>query len=85
MRHSGARGSTVDAVATPSATSGTPTVRLTTSTCGSLIWAAGNDWTNDTVPVAASGQVIVHKFVDTRVGDSFWTQDMTTPTPPKPA
>jgi hypothetical protein len=75
-------GSTVGAVATQSATSGAPTVTLTPSTCGSLIWAAGNDWTNDTVPVAAGGQAIVHKFIDTRVGDSFWTQDMTTPTQP---
>jgi hypothetical protein len=75
-------GSTVGAVATQSATSGAPTVTLIPSTCGSLIWAAGNDWTNDTVPVAAGGQGIVHKFIDTRVGDSFWTQDMTTPTQP---
>jgi hypothetical protein len=75
-------GSTVGAVATQSATSGAPTVTLIPSTCGSLIWAAGNDWTNDTVPVAAGGQAIVHKFIDTRVRDSFWTQDMTTPTQP---
>ena len=75
-------GSTVGAVAPNSATGGAPTVTLTPSTCGSLIWAAGHDWTDDTVPVAAGGQAIVHKFIDASGGDSFWAQDMTTPTQP---
>ncbi|HEY3611827.1 MAG TPA: Ig-like domain-containing protein [Pseudonocardiaceae bacterium] len=75
-------GSTVGTVATNAATSGAPTVTLTPSTCGSLIWAAGHDWTNDTVPVAAGGQAIVHQFIDTNAGDSFWAQDTTTPTQP---
>lgn len=75
-------GSTVGAVATSSGTGGGPTVTLTPSSCGSLIWASGHDWTNDTVPVAAGGQAIAHKDIDTRAGDSYWVQDLTTPTQP---
>jgi hypothetical protein len=75
-------GSAVGAVATNSATSGGPTVTLTPSSCGSLIWASGHDWTNDTVPVPASGQAIAHKDIDTRGDDSYWVQDLTTPTQP---
>jgi hypothetical protein len=44
------------------------------------VWAAGHDWTHSTAPVAASGQSLVHVFVDKSVHDSFWTQKVTAPT-----
>ena len=73
-------GSTVGAVATSSGASGAPTDKITPTGCDSVIWAAGHDWTHNTVPVAATGQTLVHLFVDARVHDSFWTQSVTAPT-----
>jgi hypothetical protein len=59
---------------------GTPSVTLTPTTCNGLIWAAGHNWSHSTVPVPVPGQKIQHQFLDTRVGDSFWTQTVTAPT-----
>ena len=73
-------GTAVGAVATSSGTSGAPKDTLTPKGCDSLVWAAGHDWTHNTVPVAVSGQTLQHLFVDSRVHDSFWTQSVTAPT-----
>ncbi|HEX2904661.1 MAG TPA: Ig-like domain-containing protein [Jatrophihabitans sp.] len=59
---------------------GTPKATLTPNACGSLVWASAHDWTYDTVPVPVTGQTLVHSFIDHRVRDSFWTQQVSAPT-----
>jgi Bacterial Ig domain len=70
----------VGAVATTSGLQGAPTAVLTPTSCGSLLWAAGDDWSHATAPVPVSGQSLVHQFLDTHVHDSFWVQRVDTPT-----
>ena len=70
----------VGATATGAGTTGQPTAKVTPLGCNSLVWASGHDWTHSTAAVAATGQTIVHQFVDKRVHDSFWTQKVNTPT-----
>jgi hypothetical protein len=57
-----------------------PSTTLTPTSCNSLVWAAGHDWSQATAPIAAAGQTLVHTFVDKRVHDSYWTQSVGTPT-----
>jgi hypothetical protein len=70
----------VGAVAGASGLSGAPTVTLQPSTCGSLVWAAGHDWSHAVTPVPVAGQSLVHSFVDTRSHDSYWTSKVNAPT-----
>jgi hypothetical protein len=70
----------VGAVGVNSGVSGMPTDVITPAGCNSLIWASGHDWTHNTTPIPAAGQVLVHSFVDGRIHDSFWTQRVTAPT-----
>jgi hypothetical protein len=65
------------AAAGASAASGAPGVSLTTTRPGSLVYAVGNDWDSATARTVSNGQTIVHEWVDTRVGDTFWTQTPT--------
>ena len=43
--------------------------------------AYGNDWDKATARTPVSGQVLVHQKVDTQVGDTYWVQSITTPSP----
>ena len=70
----------VGATAVGAGTTGTPMATITPQACGSLVWAAGHDWTRSATPVAAAGQTLVHSFIDHRVLDSFWTQKVDDPT-----
>jgi beta-lactam-binding protein with PASTA domain len=56
------------------APSGGPAVSLTTTRAGSLVYAVGNDWDRAVARVLGPGQAMVHQFVDTAVGDTFWVQ-----------
>jgi hypothetical protein len=67
------------ASATASASNGAPTVSLTTTRAGSLVYGAGNDYDNAVGRVVGAGQALVHQWVDTGVGDTFWTQYRTLP------
>ena len=62
-----------------SAASGAPSVSLTTTGARSLVYAVGNDWDSATNRTTDAGQSIVHEWVDTIVGDTFWTQAVTAP------
>lgn len=70
----------VGAVATGAGTKGAPSTTLKPTACDSLVWAAGHDWTHNTVVAAAKGQTLVHTFLDPRVHDTFWTQSVDAPT-----
>ncbi len=69
----------VGAVQTASAASGAPTVSLTTTRAGSLVFGVGNDWDSSVARTVGSGQTIVSQWIDTSVGDTFWAQRLTSP------
>ena len=72
MAFAGATG--VGASNTANAASGPPTVSLTTTRAGSLIYGVGNDWDRAVARTVPGGQTKVHEWVDTSVGDTFWVQ-----------
>ena len=75
MAFAGAGG--VGASATANAKTGAPTVSLTTTVAGSLVYGAGNDYDRAVVRTPGSGQAIVHQWLDTAIGDSYWVQNRT--------
>jgi hypothetical protein len=62
-----------------SAISGAATVSLTTTAAGSLVFGVGNDWDSATARALGIGQSMVHQWVDTPSGDTFWVQQLTAP------
>ena len=73
----GATGTGASAVA--SASSGAPTVSLTTTKAGSLVYGVGNDWDRAIARVLGANQTMVHQWVDTAVGDTLWIQARSSP------
>ena len=65
----------VGAVQTGNAASGAPTVSLTTTRAGSLVYGVGNDWDNSVGRTVGSGQAMSSQWVDTTAGDTFWLQN----------
>ena len=53
---------------------GAPSVSLVAQAAGSAVYAVGNDWDSATARTVPGGQTMVHQFVDTAVGDTFWVQ-----------
>jgi len=66
--------------ATANASTGAPTVSLTTTKAGSWVYAVGNDFAHATARTVGPGQTMVHQFVDTTTGDTYWTQAANIPT-----
>lgn len=62
-----------------SAATGAPSVGLTTTGQGSVVFGVGNDWDDATARTVGAGQAMVHQWVDTAVGDTFWTQRIVRP------
>lgn len=60
--------------ATASAASGAAGVSLTTSAPASLVFAVGNDWDNATARTLPTGLVSLDQWVDTRTGDTMWSE-----------
>jgi hypothetical protein len=58
-----------------SAASGAPSVTLTTTGVDSLVFGAGNDWDTATARTPGVNQVLVHQWLDTGTGDTFWAQN----------
>lgn len=63
-----------------SAGRGAPSVSLTAQQAGSWVFGVGNDWDRAVARTLPSDQSIVHQWVDTGVGDTFWSQRVTAPT-----
>ncbi|HEY7072486.1 MAG TPA: LamG-like jellyroll fold domain-containing protein [Acidimicrobiales bacterium] len=70
----------IGATAAKSATTGAPSVSLTTTVDGSWVHGAGNDWDGAVARAPAAGQDLLHQFVDSPVGDTFWAQRTTSVT-----
>lgn len=64
----------VGATAAASGGTGAPAVGLSTTVDGSWVHAVGNDWDGAVARTLAEGQEMVHEWVDTGVGDTFWAQ-----------
>jgi hypothetical protein len=71
--------STISNVRSASSPSGQPTVTVTTSMTGAWVWAVGNDWDNGIPRSPALGQSLASQFVDSNIGNTFWTQRQTSP------
>jgi len=75
---SGADTTTSGAVGTGNATTGAPTVSLTTTTSGSWVWAVGDDWDSAVAHAVGTGQTKFDEFLG-GTGDTYWTQSQTAP------
>lgn len=64
----------IGASSTANGVSGAPSVTLTTTAAGSLVYGAGNDYENAIGRTPGSGQSLVQQWVDTRTGDTYWVQ-----------
>ena len=58
---------------------GAPSVSLTTTRAGSLVYGVGNDWDGAVARTVGDSQEIVHQWLDTGVGDTFWVQKRSAP------
>lgn len=77
MAFSNSRG--IGTSATANGASGAPTVSVTTTMAGSLVYGAGNDYDNAIARTPGSGQAIFHEWLDTVTGDTYWVQGRITP------
>jgi hypothetical protein len=64
----------VGASVAASGSSGAPTVSLTTTKATSLVFAVGTDWDRAVARTLPTGWVILDQWVDTAVGDTYWSQ-----------
>jgi hypothetical protein len=62
-----------------SAPTGPPDVYVPGVQTGSWVFAVGNDWDGAVARTPVSGQTLVHQWIDTQVGDTFWVQSMAAP------
>ncbi|HEY4990778.1 MAG TPA: Ig-like domain-containing protein, partial [Nakamurella sp.] len=72
VTYAGAAG--VGSSAVRSAATGAPSVGLTASTAGSLVYGVGNDYDTATARTIGAGQSVVNQWLDTSSGDTFWAQ-----------
>jgi hypothetical protein len=62
-----------------SAPSGAPDIFLPGVSAGNWVFAVGNDWDNAVARAPVSGQVLVHQWLDTGTGDTYWVQSTAAP------
>jgi hypothetical protein len=61
------------------ALSGAPDIPLPGVLAGDWVFAVGNDWDRAIARTPVSGQVLVHQWLDTQSGDTYWVQSTATP------
>ncbi|HUI49489.1 MAG TPA: N,N-dimethylformamidase beta subunit family domain-containing protein, partial [Acidimicrobiia bacterium] len=66
----------VGSVVAAGAVNGAPTANLVTTGANSLVYGVGNDWDTATARALPTGQTLVHQWVDTTSGDTFWVQSI---------
>ena len=74
---SGASG--VGASAGASAASGAPTARIVATAAGSWVFGVGNDYDSATARTLGSGQTMLHQWLETTLGDTYWVQRLANP------
>ncbi len=70
----------IGASAAANARTGAPSVSLTATATGSLVYGAGNDYDNALARTVGTGQAKVHEWLDTAIGDTYWVQRRTAST-----
>ena len=65
-----------------SAATGAPTASLTTQGANSLVFGVGNDWDGSGAHTVGSNQTMVHQYLSTVTGDTFWVQRQNATTQP---
>jgi hypothetical protein len=70
----------VGATAAAAGATGAPSVKLTTTEDGSLVFGVGNDWDNATPRTLPAGWTMLDQWSNASVGDDYWTQYTTNPT-----
>jgi hypothetical protein len=71
----------VGASASANAASGAPTGSVTTTRNNSWVFGVGTDWSNATARTVPANQIMVHQYVGTAIGDTYWVQRQTSTTP----
>jgi len=64
-----------------SATSGAPSASLTTARINSWVFGVGQDFDNAIARTPGSSQSLVHQYLATNTGDTYWVQMQNAPTP----
>jgi Bacterial Ig domain len=62
-----------------SAATGAPTVAVTTTKAGSLLYAVGNDYDNPVAYKVGINQTLDDQWLDSSTGDTYWVQNETYP------
>lgn len=70
----------IGATSHANAGAGAPTISLTSTRAGSLVFGAGNDWDGAVARTVGTGQAMVHEYHDTVSGDDFSAQKVTAAT-----
>ncbi|GFO54938.1 hypothetical protein GMSM_19450 [Geomonas sp. Red276] len=71
----------IGAVGSGSASSGAPTASLTTTRANSWVFGTGNDWSAAVARTVGPGQSLVHQYLSTATGDTYWVQSQAGATP----
>jgi Bacterial Ig domain len=53
---------------------GAPSIALTTTVAGSMVFGSGNDWDRAIARTIGPNQTMVHQWVDSATGDTYWVQ-----------
>lgn len=78
---SGTNGSgAIGAVVSANSSAGAPAATLTTTRANSWVFGVGTDWDNPTARTLGPNQTMVHQYL-APVGDAYWVQRTTSPTP----
>lgn len=64
-----------------SAASGAPTASLVTTRNNSWVFGVGNDYDNAIARTPGTAQSLVHQYLASSTGDTYWVQMQTAPTP----
>ena len=71
----------IGASSAASAATGAPNVLLTTTVAGAVVYGIGNDWDRAVARTLGPGQTMVHQWVDSTTGDTYWVQALIGPVP----
>ncbi len=71
----------IGASSSAGAASGAPKTSLTTNQPGSWVLGSGNDWDVAAARTIGANQTVLHQWIDSAVGDTFWSQSQLRPTP----
>ena len=64
----------VGASAAGNNTTGAASLTVTTTRARAVVYGVGNDWDGSLARTLITGETMVHQWVDSGIGDTFWTQ-----------